>query len=231
MRHLGLLFLIPVPILAACTTPECAAGFTLGGGDGGCVLDVPGDCGDGQVRTIEGECVDPYVTVNGSANDDDDDDTDTTEDTGEALDTDDLVDTDWDFDTDDGDTDLVDTDFVPDDTGSPVIGGTDCSHTITMTTSNYASEVGFQVTPSGSSTPLVSVAIGDLTINNTTYTYDVTMPVGTYTVNMVDDYGDGWNGGQLTLYHDATGNLVDSATLGSGASNGTDTWTVTSCAF
>jgi hypothetical protein len=111
MRFAALTLGLATFTLSGCGLAECAKGFRLAA-EGGCEIDWPAPCPEGEVRTIAGECVAPYTTTNGTGGGVDTDDTRNPPDT----DTDIIIDP---PDTDDPrDTDIIDT-SRPGDTWTP----------------------------------------------------------------------------------------------------------------
>ena len=84
------------------------------------------------------------------------------------------------------------TDTAPD-TANP------CIATLVYTTGSWASEVGWELQDSAGNT-IADSPTGSYPSNNTTYTHSLYLSPGeTYTVIMIDSYGDGWNGGSFTV--------------------------------
>lgn len=68
-------WLLLAPLLSgpACQQAECGTGFTINA-EGACVVKLAGDCPDGTIRTLAGECEEPYSTTNNTVDPPDDTD-------------------------------------------------------------------------------------------------------------------------------------------------------------
>lgn len=62
-------FALSIAFLAVpgCPLVECGTGFQSKGDGEGCVVERVGACADGQVRSISGECLEPFRDVNEAA--------------------------------------------------------------------------------------------------------------------------------------------------------------------
>ena len=90
-----------------------------------------------------------------------------------------------------------------------------CEVEITMNTGYYAGEVSWELVDGAG----VSVASGDgYSSNFSTFTSQVLLTTGSYSLKMYDSWGDGWNGGTISLSYVSTGEEIASGGLSSGNS-------------
>ncbi len=68
-----------------------------------------------------------------------------------------------------------------------------------MVTGNWASEMAWNIQDTFGNI-VYDVPVGFYANNYTTYDTYVSIPEGTWTFGMIDDYGDGWNGGVVEIY-------------------------------
>ena len=76
--------------------------------------------------------------------------------------------------------------------------------TFVLQTGQWAFEIDFDIV---NDSGVVIYSLENLTSNPqnyTTYTGELCLPVGCYTLNQYDGFGDGWNGGSITLSYDST---------------------------
>ena len=78
-----------------------------------------------------------------------------------------------------------------------------------LNTGTWASEVSWSITDSLGN---LSDTTSQMYIDNTTYYIDVCVPNGCMSFNMLDTYGDGWQGGSYNL-SDSLGNIISSGNL------------------
>ncbi|HIK67056.1 MAG TPA: hypothetical protein EYF95_03715, partial [Flavobacteriales bacterium] len=99
------------------------------------------------------------------------------------------------------------------DDGSCILGGIGVN--VTVGGGSWDSEISWSI-----------VQDGDMIIaNGTAGSSDICIGDGCYTFDMIDSYGDGWNGAIYTITNTVTGDIIgsgdlDSATNGDGTSNG-----------
>ena len=69
--------------------------------------------------------------------------------------------------------------------------------TVTVYTDNYPGEIGWKIINSAGTTVAVQNYSAAVTNKNTTKVHEITLPEGSdcYTVQLIDDYGDGWTWG------------------------------------
>jgi hypothetical protein len=90
--------------------------------------------------------------------------------------------------------------------------------TATWTTGSFTSEVSFEIADATG-----SVVTGGDFGNTIDYTIpDSSVPQASFTLNMLDNWGDGWNGNAITILADGVP-VIENATLGDGSS-GTETF-------
>lgn len=76
--------------------------------------------------------------------------------------------------------------------------------TLVLETGLWANEIDFTITNDQDVVILSLDNLTNQTQNNSVYTADVCLPYGCYTLNQFDSFGDGWNGGSITLSYDST---------------------------
>jgi V8-like Glu-specific endopeptidase len=112
------------------------------------------------------------------------------------------------------------------DDGSCILGGIGVN--VTVGGGSWDSEISWSI-----------VQDGDMIIaNGTAGSSDICIGDGCYTFDMIDSYGDGWNGATYTIINTVTGDIIgsgdlDSATNGDGTSNGQNYFSINteSCGF
>ncbi len=75
---------------------------------------------------------------------------------------------------------------------------------LVVATDQWASEIYFDLVNEEGDTLFVGAAFD----NNTAYTFNLCLEDGCYTLNAVDYFGDGWNGGVVTILNDLGGIFV-----------------------
>jgi len=119
--------------------------------------------------------------------------------------------------------------YIPDatiDDGSCILGGIGVN--VTVGGGSWDAEISWSI-----------VQDGDVIIaNGTTGSLDICIGDGCFTFDMLDSYGDGWNGATYAITNTVTGEIIgsgdlDSATNGDGSSNGQDYFSINteSCGF
>ncbi len=112
------------------------------------------------------------------------------------------------------------------DDGSCIIGGTGVN--VTVGGGDWDGEIAWSI-----------VQGGDMIVaNGIAGSSDICIGDGCYTFDMIDSYGDGWNGATYTIANTVTGEIIgsgdlDSATNGDGISNGQNYFSINteSCGF
>lgn len=80
---------------------------------------------------------------------------------------------------------------------------------LNFTTGTWAYEVDFDIiSDDGSLVFSFASIVGPSVLNGTTYTFDLCLPDGCYSLNMYDTFGDGWNGAILTVSYNGIMNVV-----------------------
>jgi hypothetical protein len=112
------------------------------------------------------------------------------------------------------------------DDGSCILGGTGIN--ITVGGGSWDSEISWSIIQDG------DIIIAD----GTTGSLDICIGDGCFTFEMLDSYGDGWNGATYAITNTATGDVIgsgdlDSATTGDGVSSGQNYFSINteSCGF
>jgi len=112
------------------------------------------------------------------------------------------------------------------DDGSCILGGIGVN--VTVGGGSWDSEISWSI-----------VQDGDIVIaNGTTGSLDICIGDGCFTFDMLDSYGDGWNGATYTIMNTVTGDIIgsgdlDTATNGDGTSSGQNYFSINteSCGF
>jgi hypothetical protein len=112
------------------------------------------------------------------------------------------------------------------DDGSCILDGSGVN--VTVGGGSWDSEISWSI-----------VQYGDIVIaNGTTGSLDICIGDGCYTFDMLDSYGDGWNGATYTITNTVTGEVIgsgdlDTATNGDGTSSGQNYFSINteSCGF
>ena len=114
------------------------------------------------------------------------------------------------------DSDLGDTSVFAD------TADLDCDVELSLFTGIYAAEIGFDIVDAATGSVAFSFATNTYsnTFDNQTVSFSFGADAGTYVVNAVDTYGDGWNNGSITVTT-TSGIQLDAWTLAKGSAGST----------
>jgi hypothetical protein len=92
---------------------------------------------------------------------------------------------------------------------------TDNAVILNLTTGAWGSEVDFQIIDEQGSVIFdFGQILGQYALDNTSYSFDLCLPNGCYSVYMYDSFGDGWNGGTLTASFDGNMTVIGDLQFG-----------------
>ncbi len=94
------------------------------------------------------------------------------------------------------------------------IGALSASVKVNLITSGWGSEVYWDILDSEGTT--VYAVSSNTYASSTTYNLDLTLPSGVYTLEMRDSYGDGWNGGRISIIVEGE-TVLNNVTLSNGS--------------